>query len=348
MSIHKVALIGVLFVLICCTVHSTAIPQRLARIVDHVNAANAGWKAGTPPAHLQSHDDVASLCGAMSDGRVLKSTAPLEDALPENFDSRTAWPNCTVIGKVGSQAGCGDCWAWSATQTYESFLCIKGELPPSTELSKEDTAECCTGALCGYSKSCTAGTPSAALLWMSRNGVVTGGGYNSTTGCKPYPLAPCSVDPTDPKDHLPTCHNPKPPLSPTCQSKCSNPRYATPYASDKMGASSGHSPDGLSYRDDNQTHAMKYIVENGPVAATFTVMGDFPTYRSGIYTHVTGAALGGHAITIVGFGIENGTKYWTVKNSWSKYWGANGYFRIRRGTDECGIESHLTGLRALH
>lgn len=326
------------------SVQDTTISQSFAQISSHVNAANAGWKAGVPPSTLQHHQDVTSLCGAISDHRVLESRAPVEEPLPDDFDSRTMWPNCSVIGKVGSQAGCGDCWAWSATQTYEAFLCIKGQLSTSTELSKEDTAECCSGALCGYSKSCTAGTPSAALLWMTREGVVTGAGYNSSQGCKPYPLAPCSVDPTDPKNPLPTCHNPTPPLALTCQGMCSNKGHKTPYESDKQGAKLGYRPSFLSYRDDNQSHAIKYLVANGPLAATFTVMADFPTYRSGIYTHVTGQALGGHAGTIVGFGTDNGTKYWTVKNSWSQYWGMQGYFRIRRGTDECGIESELTGL----
>ncbi len=46
-------------------------------------------------------------------------------------------------------------------------------------------------------------------------------------------------------------------------------------------------------------------------------------------------------MVIVGYGVDQKTKekYWSVKNSWGATWGDHGYFRVRRGTDECAIES---------
>ena len=44
-----------------------------------------------------------------------------------------------------------------------------------------------------------------------------------------------------------------------------------------------------------------------------------------------------HAVLVVGWGIENGKKYWQIKNSYGDKWGENGYFRIKRGTGHCGI-----------
>lgn len=63
---------------------------------------------------------------------------------------------------------------------------------------------------------------------------------------------------------------------------------------------------------------------------------------TGVYQHVTGSALGGHAIRILGWGIEKGTPYWLIANSWNSDWGDNGYVRILQGKDECGIESSIS------
>ena len=55
----------------------------------------------------------------------------------------------------------------------------------------------------------------------------------------------------------------------------------------------------------------------------------------------TSPMLGGHAIKIIGFGTENGTPYWLVANSWNSLWGDHGYFKIKRGTNECQIEDAI-------
>ena len=120
---------------LCASIAAAHSP--FAETVARVNSIlDAGWTAAIP-SQFTSRDDVAKLCGARNDNRVPASKPPIKTDLPEDFDSRTSWPNCTIIGKVGSQAGCGDCWAWSATQVFESALCIKGLLPTDMVLSKQ-------------------------------------------------------------------------------------------------------------------------------------------------------------------------------------------------------------------
>jgi len=48
-----------------------------------------------------------------------------------------------------------------------------------------------------------------------------------------------------------------------------------------------------------------------------------------------------HAVTAIGYGSENGVKYWIVKNSWGTGWGEGGYIRLQKDISTqggmCGI-----------
>lgn len=82
------------------------------------------------------------------------------------------------------------------------------------------------------------------------------------------------------------------------------------------------------------------LYTNGPFEVAFNVYTDFVNYKSGVYTHKSGKLEGGHAVLLTGWGTENGVNYWLIRNSWGPNWGINGYFKIRRGGNECGIESN--------
>ncbi len=92
----------------------------------------------------------------------------------------------------------------------------------------------------------------------------------------------------------------------------------------------------LGYRDVTLSmDAIKQaIMDYGPVAVGMIVYEDFPAYSEGIYSHTTEEIEGYHSVALVGFGEENGVKYWIAKNSWAYWWGESGYFRIKMGDSE--------------
>ena len=67
----------------------------------------------------------------------------------------------------------------------------------------------------------------------------------------------------------------------------------------------------------------------------------FQSYNSGILTSSKCGTTIDHAVLAVGYGVESGTDYWLVKNSWGTSWGESGYVKIAAvdGIGICGIQS---------
>jgi len=96
-----------------------------------------------------------------------------------------------------------------------------------------------------------------------------------------------------------------------------------------------------SYAIKSVINMQKEIMTNGPIQVAFMVYKSFMSYVSGVYQKHWWELLpeGGHAVKIVGWGTEDGVDYWLVANSWNTSWGLSGFFKIKRGTDHCGIET---------
>lgn len=84
---------------------------------------------------------------------------------------------------------------------------------------------------------------------------------------------------------------------------------------------------------------MQEIYQRGPIACGVAVPDALENYTSGIYEDKTGDKNIVHDISVVGWGVEKGTKYWTVRNSWGTHFGEQGFFQIIRGIDNIAIES---------
>ena len=93
----------------------------------------------------------------------------------------------------------------------------------------------------------------------------------------------------------------------------------------------------------NNQLALKEAVSMGPVSVAIEAdTNSFQFYSSGVITDKACGTTLDHGVLAVGYGEENGVKYWLVKNSWSDSWGDEGYVKIERSdstNDEgiCGI-----------
>ena len=290
--------------------------ERIAKIVNELKTT---WKATT---YTRNYEP---LLGAILDVAIPAPEKKFENPnlnLPENFDLREEYPFCESLKDIRDQANCGSCWAFGAVEAMSDRICIKSGQKLQTRVSAQNLLSCCTG--CGFG--CDGGMPLGAWTYWLAKGIATGGLYGDTETCQPYFLPPCD-------HHIEGSHGACPETvdTPKCKEDCSDGNNKE-YKSELSYGSNYYTISG-------EENIMQEIYENGSVEGSFKVYEDFVTYKSGVYQHVTGEALGGHAIKIIGWGVEDGVKYWLCVNSWNEEWGDNGTFKILRGTNDCGIEN---------
>jgi cathepsin B len=263
--------------------------MELQSIANQVNSMQTTWTADPAPARFATLEDVKALCGTWNKGHPifasgekqwvhLPQNPEIEDAgaaalaagqIPTAYDARTAHSNCTVISKIRDQSACGSCWAFGSTEAFEDRRCIAtGE---DVEFSTEDTGGCCKGLFCGFSNGCNGGQPSAALKWMSSEGVVTGEGFfkeHNGTSCKPYTLQPCAHH-VPATSKYPAC--PSAEYSLKCEKSCETEYTTKSYDNDKTKGTKAYSVESVA--------AMQTaIMSGGPLAVAFTVYAG--TYRT--------------------------------------------------------------------
>jgi cathepsin B len=314
--------------------------SEMQKMADHINSLGASWQAAAP-ARFGDFEDVKMTLGTIMKGQPGYTEDGLDNMsyegenvdIPTDFDVRTAFPDCAAVsGNIRDQSSCGSCWAFGSTEAFNDRHCIA--TGDKTKFSVEDTTANC-GFLQCFSMGCNGGQPGQAWSWFKSHGVVTGGDFTDTGAgdtCAPYSLAPCAhhVPATDKYPVCPSSEYATPTLK-----KCSESTYSKAYADDKIKATGSYSLSGVA---NIQADMVKY----GSATAAFTVYADFPTYKSGVYTHQSGSQLGGHAIKLLGWGVEDGKDYWLVANSWNEMWGNGGTFKIARGTNECCIEGQVS------
>jgi len=83
--------------------------------------------------------------------------------------------------------------------------------------------------------------------------------------------------------------------------------------------------------------ALGNVLQNQPVSIAIEAdQSSFQFYKSGVFTGPCGAQLD-HGVLLVGSGTDGGQDYWRVKNSWGVGWGDQGYIRMIRNRNMCGL-----------
>ncbi|VDO29492.1 unnamed protein product [Haemonchus placei] len=118
-----------------------------AALVDYVNSRQSLFEAKYSPeaehrlGYLMSLDFIKNARKLYSIPRAEKST--INVSIPESFDAREEWKNCSSITYIRDQSKCGSCWAVSAAEAMSDRICVQTRGNVQKLISGADILSCC-------------------------------------------------------------------------------------------------------------------------------------------------------------------------------------------------------------
>ncbi|KAI5353781.1 hypothetical protein L3X38_006675 [Prunus dulcis] len=228
--------------------------------------------------------------------------------LPTDFD----WRDKGAVTPVKDQGSCGSCWAFSATGALEGAHYLQtGELLSLSEQQLVDCDHECDPEEFG---SCDSGC-NGGLMNNAFEYTLKAGGLERE---KDYPY-------TGTDD--------------TCKF-------------DKSKVVAAVSNFSVISTDEDQIAAN--LVHHGPLAVGINAVF-MQTYVKGVSCpYICGKRID-HGVLLVGYGSSGFAPirfkvkpYWILKNSWGQSWGEEGFYKICRGHNSCGVDSLVSTVASLH
>jgi len=249
-------------------------------------------------------------------------------AVPTRLD----WREKGAVTPIKDQGQCGSCYAFSTTGNIEGQWAAAGNQLVS--LSEQEFVSCV--AVTPPGGQCHGGLPKLNFQWLmdNRDGDVL------TEAAQPYAShdfwsPPCTG----------VCHDVQDPSqSDWCSTSC---YCLTPLCPADVcdcksdGQNVGAKITGWKTLPSDESQMRAYLAEHGPVSIGVDSMSAWQGYKGGIVTDC-GQGMNDHAVLLVGFGEENNTSYWIIKNSWAENWGEAGYMRVQFGTNQCNLNHEPT------
>ena len=269
--------------------------------------------------------------------------------LPASFD----WRDKGAVTSVKDQGTLGTCWIFSTIGNLEGQMFLSGK--GLTDLSVEHILECdamtdesANVADCGV----FGGWPYLAMQGIiERGGVFSDKDYpycagtvdekTKSPGCLPcmpdkYSMKLCG-DHTDDDGGLPLYCEPETTLGQGPKKLCARGENSDL----KFAYSIGNWTDASSTLVDDISSS---LMELGPLSVAVDAT-PLQFYKGGVSNpRFCSSKEPNHAVLMVGYGTaSNGGDFFTIKNSWGKGWGEDGYFRIAKkdGPGTCAVNSFI-------
>lgn len=305
--------------------------KRFAAVQAQNLRPNARWKAAatrfsdfTDAERAMMRGYRRSIAAASRSASALETAEPTKaKAKPQQLAETVSWTHLNVARDIKDQGGCGSCWAIATSSVLEAHYEIYSAKGGKTRsFSPQQILECTPNPnACGGTGGCEGATVELGMAWVLEHGVATEDEvpYEALDGR----CSMAAAKKADSKDDF---------------------KVLDKNAAHSAGRAVGGAAFGLASwmkLTPNEDHPLaEAVVTYGPVAVS-AAASDWFEYSNGIFDSCDQDAVVDHAIVLYGYGVEGGTRYWLIRNSWGADWGESGFIRVLRhneGEKYCGTD----------